>query len=100
MTAHATAQTSIDAYYAFIAGPKLGQQQKAIIAHLAKHAHRDFTRAELADATGIRLSSICGRVNELRERYVIEEAPRRPCGVTRVNAHPIRLAPAQGEMFR
>lgn len=91
----AAAQTSIDAYYAFMAGPK----QRVIVAHLARFAHRDFTRAELAEATGIRLSSICGRVHELTSVHIVSEGPRRKCSVTGVNAHPVALAPAQSELF-
>lgn len=97
MTAHQTAQTSIDAYYAL--GPKLSRQQAEIIAFLGKHCHRDHTRGEIAEATGMRLSSVTGRVNELLHRFVLNEGPRRPCRVTGINAHPLRLAPAQMDLL-
>lgn len=92
----AVADTSIAAYHAM--GPRLGRQQRTILQHMAKHAHRDFTRSELAEATGERLSSICGRSRELLERQMLTEGPRRPCRVTGVNAHPLRLAPAQMDL--
>lgn len=88
--------TSIDAFYAL--GPKLGQQQRTIVAFLAKRCERDWTRGELAQATGMRLSSVCGRVKELADLKVIDELPRRPCRTTGVQAHPIRLAAAQLEL--
>ena len=92
----AVADTSISSYYAL--GPKLGHQQRAILDYMAKHCHRDYTRAELADATGLRLSSVCGRVAETIALYMLTEGPRRPCRVTGVNAHPLRLAPAQMDL--
>lgn len=92
----AVASTSIDAYHAM--GPRLGRQQRAILDYMAKHCHRDYTRAELADATGLRLSSVCGRAAELLALYVLSEGPRRPCRCTGINAHPLRLAPAQMDL--
>ena len=92
-------QASIDAYYRMLDGPKLGAQQQAIIAHLARHCHRDFTRAELAEAIKMRVSSVCGRVNELLAIQTIVEAPRRKCAITGSQAHPIQLAPMQGELL-
>jgi DNA-binding MarR family transcriptional regulator len=91
-------RTSIDAYYAMIAGPKLAAQQRTIVEFLASHSG-DFTRAELAERTGLRLSSVCGRVSELLERGTLVERSRRPCSVTGVAAHVVRLAPAQGALF-
>lgn len=93
----AVASTSRDAYHAL--GPKLGDQQRQIVAYLAKHCHRDWTRGELAEGTGIRLASICGRVAELIATGTIEELPRRPDRLTRIAAHPLRLVPLQAELF-
>lgn len=76
----AVADTSIAAYHAM--RPRLGGQQNQVVGFLARNVHRDYTRSELAEATGMRLSSVCGRVAELIERRV-----------TGVNAHPLRLAP-------
>lgn len=96
MTAHQTATTSRDAYYAL--GSKLGHQQQAIVAYLAKHCHRDFTRAELAHCMGYRVASICGRANELVKLQMLTEGPRRRCAITGSSAHPLRLAPAQMDL--
>lgn len=84
------ASTSIDAYRSL--GPKLGHQQAIIVAYISRNCHRDFTRCELAEATGLRLSSVCGRVAELLKAQTIVEGVRRPCRVTGVSAHPLRLA--------
>ena len=42
---------------------------------------------DLASATGLRLSSICGRVNELREQGCIEDAPMKQSPIT---GHPVK----------
>lgn len=91
--------TSLEAYGAMVMGPRLGEQQRAILAHLAKHCHTDWTRHEIAKATGIAINAVAGRVNELLGRKVIVELPRRPDRHTGVSAHPIRMAPLQAEMF-
>ena len=92
----AVADTSVAAFYAL--GPKLGQQQHAIVAYLAKHCHRDFTRAELAHCMGYRVASICGRAHELIAIHMVTEGPRRRCAITGSSAHPLRLAPAQMDL--
>lgn len=97
MTAHHTATTSIDAYYAL--GPKLNRQQQAVVSFLAKHCHREYTRAELAEAMGYRVATICGRANELIKLFMVSEGPRRRCAITGSNAHPLRLAPAQMDLL-
>ncbi len=90
------ASTSIDAYHAM--GPRLGVQQRQIVAFLAKRCERDWTRCEISEATGLRLSSVCGRMKELTLLQVIQELPRRACRCTGRAAHPVRLAPAQLEL--
>lgn len=84
------ADTSRDAYHAL--GPKLGRQQRQVLAYLAQHTYRDHTRGEIARGTCMRLSSVCGRVNELLALQAIVEGVRRPCRVTNIAAHPLRLA--------
>ena len=97
------ADTSVDAYRAFRASPKLSRQQARIVEYLAAHPKQDFTRGELAGALGMRLSSVCGRVAELLHPEsalaTLMELPRRPCRITRIAAHPVRLSPAQRGLF-
>jgi hypothetical protein len=90
------ASTSRDAYHDM--GPRLGDQQRAIVAFLAHNAHRDYTRNEIAQATGMRLSAVCGRVAELLQLQMVHESPRRPDRHTGVNAHPVKLAGGQLEL--
>jgi DNA-binding IclR family transcriptional regulator len=52
----------------------------------------EYTRSELAKRTGIRLSSICGRVSELIALGYLEEAGRRRCTETGRSAHPVRIS--------
>ena len=86
---------SLEAYERHIASGKALTQWQTIYGFLK--AHRPVTRAELSDMTGIRLSSVCGRVNELIKAGLIEEYERRKCRSTKEPAHPIGLS--QGELF-
>lgn len=52
------------------------------------------TRSELSDYTGIRLSSVCGRVNELIQAGLLTEYPRRNCQITNEPAHPVGVPEA------
>ena len=70
---------------------KLGAQQQQVFAALTKSGQA-FTRAELAQRTGIRLSAICGRSRELLDLQLIKEGPRRQCSVTGKNAHVLEAA--------
>ena len=75
--------------------PELQEREREIIIWLVRHAHLTPTRNELAEASGIRLSSVAGRVNRLVAIGVIEELPARKDKHTGRSAHPLRLAPAQ-----
>src|SRR5689334_21920666 len=96
----AVADSSLIAYHAHRANGRLSRQQQDIFAFLCKHAHRDFTRKELARALNMEPGTIAGRVNELRdELHLVEEFPIRRCTVSGNSAHPIRLAVPQTELF-
>lgn len=84
------ADTSIDAYDEHRESGRLGEQQRRLMEWLHLNPG-EYTRSELAKRTGIRLSSICGRVNELIELGYLEEAGRRECSETGRSAHPIRI---------
>ena len=90
----AMSSTSLDAFAAFVMGDQLPRQQRQLVDFLAGHPG-GFTRAELAERTGLRLSSVTGRVHELISSGVIEEFSRRPCSISGVSSHVIRLAPVQ-----
>jgi hypothetical protein len=50
-----------------------------------------YSRRELAEVTGIELSSVCGRVNELLAIGMLIEKPARRCSITQRLVHPVRL---------
>lgn len=85
------ATTSIEAYREHKHSGRLGNQARAVVEFLASHSHRDWSRAELAEAMGLRLSSVCGRVNELVHSMHVEIAPNRKCWVTGKTVAPVRL---------
>lgn len=99
-TAVATASTSIDAYRA--TGPRLGAQQQAIIKFLARHSYSrswNWTRKEIAQKSGIRLSAVCGRIAELIKAGIVDELERRPDLHTGVASYPVRLMSMQRGLF-
>lgn len=85
------ATTSIEAYREHRSSGKLGDQAREIVEFLALRTDRDWSRAELSEAIGLRLSSVCGRVNELLHTQHIEAAPARACTVTGKKINPVRL---------
>lgn len=91
------ADTSLEAYREHRESGDLGAQQKKIMLffHLKGGEH---TRSELAEKIPMRLSSVCGRVNELIKLGYLVECVRRPCRVTGINAHPVKLPPQQLEL--
>ena len=88
--------TSRDAYHG---ATHLEAQQQEIVTFLAKRCSRDWTRNEIAVATGMRISSVAGRVNKLVQLGVIAEGPRRPDRHTHIAAHALQLAPATSDLF-
>jgi hypothetical protein len=84
------ADTSADAFHEHRDSGRLGEQQRRLMLWFHQHggAH---TRAELSQATGLRLSSVCGRVNELVALGYLEEGARRPCRVTGRSAHVLAI---------
>jgi hypothetical protein len=95
----AVAETSINAYFAMLAGDKVTDGQKKVLAAFARHIGRDFTRAELEHVTGLRTGTVCGRCNELIAKGAIVDNGRRKCTVTGQNAYALRLASRQGDLF-
>ncbi len=88
------AETSLDNYREHRDSGKLGEQQRRVMLffHMRGGEH---TRSELAEKIPMRLSSVCGRVNELIALGYLDEAARRQCRVTGKSAHPVRLPPRQ-----
>jgi hypothetical protein len=72
------ADTSLEAYREHRQSGELGAQQRKVMLffHLKGGEH---TRSELAEKIPMRLSSVCGRVNELIKLGYLVECERRPC---------------------
>ena len=87
---------SIEAYYKHRESGKAMSQWAAIYDYLVLRL--PLTRSEISARTGIRLSSVCGRVNELIKAGLLEESPRRDCRITNEPAHPVGTK-MQGELF-
>ncbi len=83
--------TSIQNYHEHRRSGKLGDQAQQVLDFLTARPNSNYSRAELAEATGLRLSSVCGRVNELVERGYITERPQRPCLITGKTISPVRV---------
>lgn len=58
----------------------VGQQQMKLL-HAVKR-FPGFTRSELAQQTGIRLSSVCARINELERIGLVKTDGRKRCSLT------------------
>lgn len=81
------ADTSIDAYHEHRDSGRLGKQAQAILDKM--RPGWGYSRRELVETTGIELSSICGRVNELLKLGILQEQSPRKCGVTGKRVVPV-----------
>lgn len=79
--------TSIAAYREHRETGKVGAQARKIL--VAMRPGVEYSRRELCEVTGLELSSICGRVNELLSSGHIQEGRVRPCRVTGKTVHPV-----------
>jgi hypothetical protein len=85
------ATTSIENYHEHKGSGRLGKQSRELIEFIAQHTDRDWSRAELAEQTGLRLSSVCGRINELIHSRHLDPQPNRRCQITGKTVSPVRL---------
>lgn len=81
--------TSRSSYRAVKSDGTMGRQQKLIMSLLRKRPGK--TRLEICLLTGIRLSSVCGRVNELIRVGKLEDNEKRICSMSKRTAHVVRL---------
>lgn len=98
------ADTSLIAYCELENTGALDRLKKQILAFLSAHPDRDFSRSELEKMTGIKLSSVCGRVNELLDpikchgRVWLDELPRRKCTISGRSVNPVRIHRPVGQL--
>ena len=81
------AETSIIAYKEHKAAGKVGSQAMSIFD--AMDFHKDYSRRELVAVTGLELSSVCGRVNEMLQVGMLKEVSQRKCKITGKTIKPV-----------
>jgi len=87
--------TSIENYHEHRRSGKLSAQEQEIIDFLKRYPDRNWTRSEISEEIGMRLSSVCGRVNKLvKERY-IRARPVRNCSITGQPVTTVRIPRAE-----
>jgi DNA-binding IclR family transcriptional regulator len=85
------ATTSKLAYREHSDAGKVCAQAREILDFIRK-SRSTWSRSELAERLGMRLSSVCGRVNELVYGGHLIHAPTRPCRITGKTVHPVKCA--------
>lgn len=76
--------------------PKHGSQRAAVLKYLAKLPGVGATREAIAEALGMKLSSVCGRVHELIESGEVEETDERRETNSRRRAVVVRVVSGEG----
>ena len=84
-------ETSVAAYHELRDDGKLTAKQQQIIDYLHRHPGAVFSRLEISRAIDMPINCVAGRVNELLEKGVIEEADQRPCRISGRRINPIRI---------
>jgi hypothetical protein len=81
------AETSIIAYKEHKATGKVGSQAMRIFEAIGFDI--DYSRREIVQATGLELSSVCGRVNEMLQVGMLKEVSARKCKITGKTIKPV-----------
>lgn len=79
-------QTSIDSHKQLRQSGSIHPQHEILIKHLMNVRRRktaDASLRELSTKTGIEMSTISARINELKENNIAVESTRRKCTVTK-----------------
>jgi hypothetical protein len=87
------ASTSYAAYLSVRDDGTKANQQAKILALLRTIPATALSRLDIANLTGIRLSSVCARVNELRGDGLVIEPGTRKCPHTRMTVKTVQAAP-------
>lgn len=58
-----------------------------------------LNRRQISAKSGIPINAVCGRVNELVRKGYLQELAAEQDPVTRKSAHPVRITPAQRDLF-
>ena len=81
--------TSLEAYHKLKQDGKRIPQWMCVIHTLRRGS--GLTRGEIAQLSGMRLSSVCGRVNELIQENILIDGARRKCQITEESAHIVKF---------
>jgi|TARA_R110000737_G_scaffold54140_1_gene76252 DNA-binding transcriptional regulator GbsR (MarR family) len=73
--------TSIEAYKTITENGTVGQQAIDILDFL-KFKGKPMTNKEIQTATGLEISSVSGRINDLKKHNMVTVVGKRPCKVT------------------
>ena len=73
--------TSIEAYKKINKDGTVGQQAEEILKFLKSHGE-PMTNKEIQQSTGLEISSVSGRVNDLKKHGKVVVVGKRPCEVT------------------
>ena len=73
--------TSIEAYKTISENGTVGQQAEDILSFLQIQGH-PMTNKEIQTATGLEISSVSGRVNDLKKHGMVKVVGKRLCKVT------------------
>jgi hypothetical protein len=92
------APTSIENYHLHKDLGRLGSQARAVMDFIFANPGKDFSRVEISEHLQMRLSSVCGRVNELLDDGFLKPAQSRKCSITGKTICPITLQTKQLEM--
>ena len=92
-------ETRNAAYCGHRASGALGAQQQRVMRLFAVYPGSAWSLNEIAEATGIRLSSVSGRVAELKAGGHLFEAPKRKDRITGITITPVAAVPEQLEFF-
>lgn len=84
------ATTSATAYRDHKETGRVSAQQQTILDALQDGFA--LSRREIADETGLELSSVCGRVNELLQIGLLVEVRARQCNLTGRTVRPVMIA--------
>jgi hypothetical protein len=79
--------TSIFAYKEHKETGKVGNQAMSIFHKM--DLNKDYSRREIVQLTGLELSSVCGRVNEMLQAGLLKEVSQRKCSVTGKTIKPV-----------
>ena len=79
--------TSIKAYREQRDSGAMTRQRTRLLAAIPEL--QDFSRLELSELCGIRLSSVCSLVNRMIKDGALVERPTRPCKITGRTIHPV-----------